>query len=85
MPGTARPSFDYRFMPAITTADRARLQAHLRTALHSPGLVIDPPETQGGTAQLRIGSNVLGTVDQVDEEGERFWPVTLIVLAEDLA
>ena len=48
---------------AITQANRARLQAHLRTVLHSPGLTLDPPETQGGTAQLRVGDDVLGTVD----------------------
>jgi hypothetical protein len=28
---------------------------------------------------------VLGTVDQVDDEGERSWAVTLIVLEEDLS
>ena len=71
-------------MPAITQADRARLQSRLRAMLHSPGVMIDPPETQGGTAQLRVGRDVLGTVDQVDEDGERSWAVTLIVLAEDL-
>jgi hypothetical protein len=71
-------------MPAITSANRARLQARLRAMLHSPGLVIDPAETQGGTAQLRMGRDVLGTVDQVDEDGERSWAVTLIVLQEDL-
>ena len=71
-------------MPVITQANRVRLQSHLRRALHSPGLMVDPPETQGGTAQLRVADTVLGTVDQVDEEGERFWAVTLIVLAEDL-
>jgi hypothetical protein len=27
---------------------------------------------------------VLGTVDQVDDEGERSWAVTLIVLEDDL-
>ena len=72
-------------MPAITQADRARLQARLRTTLRNSDLTLDPPETQGGTAQLRVGEDVLGTVDQVDEEGERSWVVTLIVLAEDLA
>ena len=46
--------------------------------------MLDPPETQAGTAQIRIGEDVLGTVDQVDEDGERSWAVTLIVLAEDL-
>ena len=52
--------------------------------LRSPGITLDPPQTQGGTAQVRIGDTVLGTVDQVDDEGERSWVVTLIVLAEDL-
>lgn len=71
-------------MPNITQADRARLQAYLRRALHSPGLMVEPPETQRGTAQVRFGNSVLGTVDQVDEDGERSWAVTLIVLGEDL-
>ena len=39
---------------------------------------------EGSTLQLRVGDDVLGTVDQVDEGGERSWAVTLIVLAEDL-
>ncbi len=69
---------------SIKQADRTRLQGYLRRALHSPGLVLDPPETQGGTAQLRVGDAVLGTVDQVDEEGERSWAVTIVVLEEDL-
>ena len=52
--------------------------------LRSPGITLDPPQTQGGTAQVRIGDTVLRTVDQVDDEGEPSWVVTLIVLAEDL-
>ena len=72
-------------MATITQADLARLQTHLRRMLHSPGIMLDAPESQNGTAQLRVGIDVLGTVDQVDEDGERFWAVTLIVLAEDLA
>lgn len=72
-------------MSSINRSDRTRLQSHLRTLMRAPTLLIDPAETQGGTAQIRVGDNVLGTVDQMDEEGERSWAVTLIVLAEDLA
>ncbi len=68
----------------ITKSDRARLQSHLRAVMKCPTLLIDPAETQQGTAQVRVGNDVLGTVDQVDEEGERSWAVTLIVLEEDL-
>ncbi len=70
---------------SIKQTDRARLQAYLRRALHSPGITVDPPETQNGTSQLRVGDAVLGTVDQVDEEGERSWTVTIVVLKDDLA
>ena len=70
---------------SIKQADQARLQVYLRRALHSPGLTLDPPETQGGTSQVRVGETVLGTIDQVDEEGERSWTVTIVVLEEDLA
>ena len=52
-------------MPVISQADRVRLQSHLRRLLHSPGITLDPTETQGGTAQVRIGDTVLGTIDQV--------------------
>ena len=70
-------------MPTITSAHRAQLRTRLRAMLYSPGLMIDPAETQGGTAQLRVGNDVLGTVDQVDEDGERSLAITLIVLEED--
>ena len=72
-------------MAAMTRSDCARVQTHLRALLNNPTLVIDPTQLQGGTAQLRIGDNVLGTVDQMDEQWERSWAVTLIVLADDLA
>ena len=69
---------------SIKQADRALLQIYLRRALRSPDLALDPPETQGGTCQLRVGETVLGTVDQIDEEAERSWAVTIVVLEEDL-
>lgn len=47
--------------------------------------MVDPPKMKNGTAQLRVGDDVLGTIDQVEDEGERSWVVTLVVLAEDLA
>ncbi len=72
-------------MANITASDRIRLQSRLRAMLHSPGLTLDEPATKGGSVEVRMMGDVLGTVDQIDEEGERSWAVTLIVLAEDLA
>jgi len=47
-------------------------------------LWLDEPRVQSASVQLRIGTEVLGTVDQVDDEGERSWAVTMIVLENDL-
>lgn len=71
-------------MTTITQSNRIRLQSHLRRALHSPGLTLTEPTTKGGGVEVHMGHELLGTVDQVDEDGERSWAVTLIVLAEDL-
>ncbi len=68
----------------ISTTDRARLQSRLRRTLHSPGLALVEPATKGGSVEVCMGREVLGTVDHVDDEGEQSWVVTLIVLAEDL-
>lgn len=68
----------------ITLATRKALQTYLQAALRCPGLALDDPP-RGGSIQLRVGSETLGTVDQVDDEGERSWVVTLVVLEDDLA
>ena len=72
-------------MPAISQADRVRLQTYLRRMLRNPDVILSAPARAGGTVHLRIGDDTLGTVDQVDDEGERSWAVTLIVLEDDLA
>ncbi len=64
----------------ISQADRLRLQAHLRTMLRNPDVALDAPARKNGS-----GDDMLGTVDQVDDEGERSWVVTLTVLQEDLS
>ncbi len=69
----------------ISPADRARLQARLRIILRNPDVALDAPGRKGGSVHLRIGDDMLGTVDQVDDEGERSWVVTLTLLEEDLA
>jgi hypothetical protein len=68
----------------IRLADLARLQAHLRARLACNHMWLDRPSMPGGTVQLWIGAEAVGTVDQVVEEGERSWVVSLIVLEDDL-
>ena len=70
---------------AISQATLFRLQNHLREVLSCSSIFIHKPKHPGASVELRVGAEVLGTVDQVDEDGERSWVVTLIVLEEDLA
>ena len=53
-------------------------------AFASPTLFLKQSAMRGSTLELRIGHEMLGTIDQVDDEGERSWAVTVMVLEEDL-
>ena len=44
-----------------------------------------PTVLPDGNREVRINREVVGTVDQADEEGERFQATTLVVLEEDLS
>ncbi len=68
----------------MSEATRERLQLHLRGLLGCRNLWLDMPAARGATVQVRVGTNVVGTVDEVVEEGERSWTLSLVVLEEDL-
>lgn len=71
--------------PARITPEVLReLQSHLRRRLGCMTLSLDPQPQPGATVELRIGREVVGTVDHVDEEGEHSWAVTLVVLEKEL-
>ena len=70
---------------SISPADRTRLQSYLRKLLRNPDVALDAPARSKGAVHLRVGDDVLGTVDQVDDEGERSWAITIVVLEDDLA
>jgi hypothetical protein len=66
----------------MTPANRQRVQAYLRQALACPTLSLET--VSRGPMELRVAGQTLGTVDQVDDEGERSWAVTIVVLEDDL-
>jgi hypothetical protein len=68
----------------MTRATRDRLQQHLRVMLDCPRLWLDEPAMARGSIELRIGNEVVGTVDEVFDEGERSWAVTIVVLEDEL-
>ena len=69
---------------AVPLSSVGKLQSYLRRLLRCSDLWIDTSK-RGSSPQLRIGHEVVGTIAEAHEEGERYWAVTLIVLEEDLA
>ena len=69
-----------RRRPAMAAPDVARVGAHLRQLLACPGLHLAAPG-RGQTVQLRVGHEMVGTVDP-DEDGD--WVVTIPVLRDEL-
>ena len=68
----------------ISQTDLERLENHLRRRFGCTSLALKTSRHRGAAVELTIGGETVGTVDQVDDEGERSWVVTVIVLAEDL-
>lgn len=65
-------------------AEIQAVQAHLRTLLASPRLIIRAAQTRNGPVELLSGAEVVGTVDRDAEDGEVAYHITITVLAEDL-
>ena len=80
----AKKAADAAALNRVSPADLKRLETHLRRTLGCATLALDAPVQRSASVQLRVGDEVLGTVDQVDEDGERSWAVTLVILQEDL-
>jgi len=65
-------------------AEIQAVQAHLRTLLGSPKVIIRAAQTRNGPIELLAGAEVIGTVDRDDEDGEVAYHITITLLAEDL-
>ena len=77
-----KPSRD---LPAtMRVKDMDQITAFLKRKLCSPVLRLEQPAYPGATVQLLAGAEVLGTVVPDDEEGERSFAVTIVVLSEEL-
>jgi hypothetical protein len=69
----------------ISPADLKRLKVHLRRTLGCAKLAVNALADRGTGAELLVGAEVVGTVDQVHDEGKRSWTVTMVILEDDLA
>jgi hypothetical protein len=69
---------------AVTPTDIARVQSYLRATLGNDRIHIDAPKKKGGTVEVRVGTEFLGTVHRDDEDGEVSFALTISILEEDL-
>lgn len=65
-------------------SDIARVQAYLRTTLGSDRIRIEPPARRGGSVEVRVGDEFLGTLHRDEEEGEVSFSLHITILEEDL-
>jgi len=68
----------------LNDTDIARVQAYLRATLGNDRIHIDGPKRKGGTAEVRIGDEFIGTVHRDDDDGEVSFSLMISILDEDL-
>ncbi len=68
----------------MTETDIARVQAYLRATLGNSRIYIEAPKRKGGTVEVRVGDEFIGTLDRDDEDGEVSFVFTMSILDEDL-
>ena len=66
-------------------AEIAAVQAHLRRLFGNQRIVLVPPTRRGGSVEVKVGEEFVGTVHRDEEDGEVSYAVQIAVLAEDLA
>jgi hypothetical protein len=68
----------------LNETDIARVQAYLRATLANDRIHIDIPKRKGGTVEVRVGEEFIGTVHRDDDDGEVSFSLTISILDEDL-
>jgi len=68
----------------MTPAEIAAVQAHLRKQFSNQKIVVATPKQRGGSVELRVGDEFIGTIHRDEEDGEVSYAVQMVVLAEDL-
>jgi hypothetical protein len=69
----------------MTQAEIAAVQAHLRRLFGNERIaLVAPRQRRGGSVEVMVGGEFVGTVHRDEEEGEVSYAVQIVVLAEDL-
>jgi hypothetical protein len=69
---------------AVTETDIARVQAYLRATLGNSRIHIEVPKRKGGSVEVSVGDEFIGTLHRDDEDGEVSFTLTISILEEDL-
>jgi hypothetical protein len=69
----------------MTRAEIAAVQAHLRRLFGNERIALAAPTRRGGSVEVKVGDEFVGTVHRDEEEGEVSYAVQIAILAEDLA
>ncbi|UFN49015.1 DUF3126 family protein [Roseomonas sp. OT10] len=68
----------------MTPAEITAVQAHLRKQFSNNRIVVAAPKQRGGSIEVRVGDEFIGTVHRDAEDGEVSYAIQLVILAEDL-
>jgi hypothetical protein len=69
---------------SMTPAERAAVQAHLRRLFGNNRIAVTAPERKGGSTELKVGDEFIGTIHRDAEDGDVSYAVQIVVLSEDL-
>ena len=64
--------------------DIARVQAYLRATLDNSRIHIESPKRKGGSVEVIVGDEFIGTLHRDDDDGEVSFTLTISILEEDL-
>ena len=64
--------------------DIARVQAYLRATLGNSRIHIEVPKRKGGSVEVSVGEEFIGTLHRDDDDGEVSFTLTISILEEDL-
>ena len=68
----------------VNETEIARVRAYLRATLGNDRIHIDPPARKGGSVEVRVGDDFIGTLHKDEDEGEVSFALTISILEEDL-
>lgn len=68
----------------MTGEEIAKVTVHLRKTFNNNRIVIDPPKKANAPIEVRVGDEVVGTIDRDEDEGEVAYYFTVVVLGEEI-